>query len=74
MFVTNKFLKMHFNNKKVSLLIIKKILGYKLAYNYFKCHKLFECIDVCHIVLAKHPTYPKLKKEILDKARANIRI
>ena len=22
------------------------VLGYKLAYNYFKCHRLFECIEV----------------------------
>ncbi|KAL3111585.1 hypothetical protein niasHT_019932 [Heterodera trifolii] len=49
-------------------------IGYKLAYNYFKCHRLFECIEVCHAVLKQYPTYPKIKKEILDKARANIRM
>ncbi|KAI3422342.1 Tetratricopeptide repeat protein 21B [Globodera pallida] len=49
-------------------------IGYKLAYNHFKCHRLFECIEVCHAVLKQYPTYPKIKKEILDKARANIRM
>nr|CAD2194553.1 unnamed protein product [Meloidogyne enterolobii] len=49
-------------------------IGYKLAYNYFKCRRLIECIEVCHAVLKRYPTYPKIKKEILDKARANIRI
>ncbi|KAH7731473.1 tetratricopeptide repeat protein 21A isoform X1 [Aphelenchoides avenae] len=49
-------------------------IGYKLAYNYLKCRKLFDCIEVCHIILRQFPNYPKIKKEILDKARANIRI
>ncbi|MFH4973496.1 hypothetical protein AB6A40_000205 [Gnathostoma spinigerum] len=49
-------------------------IGYKLAHNYLKCRKLFDCIDVCHRVIALHPTYPKIKREILDKARANLRI
>nr|CAD2161481.1 unnamed protein product [Meloidogyne enterolobii] len=49
-------------------------IGYKLAYNYFKCRRLIECIEVCHAVLKRYPTYPKIKKEILDKARANIRM
>jgi tetratricopeptide repeat protein 21B len=52
-------------------------IGYKLAYNYLKQHnhnRLFDCIEVCHAVLRQYPNYPKIKKEILDKARANIRI
>lgn len=47
--------------------------GYKLAYNYLKCRKLFECIEICHAVLAQYPNYPKIKKEVMDKARAAIR-
>jgi tetratricopeptide repeat protein 21B len=49
-------------------------LGYKLAYNYLKCRRLFDCIETCHAVLQQHPNYPKIKKDILDKARSNIRI
>uniref|UniRef100_A0A915PRR2 Tetratricopeptide repeat protein 21B n=1 Tax=Setaria digitata TaxID=48799 RepID=A0A915PRR2_9BILA len=48
-------------------------IGYKLAYNYLKCRKLFECIEVCHRVLELYPNYPRIKREIMDKARAAIR-
>uniref|UniRef100_F1KYI1 Tetratricopeptide repeat protein 21B n=1 Tax=Ascaris suum TaxID=6253 RepID=F1KYI1_ASCSU len=49
-------------------------IGYKLAYNYLKCRKLFDCIDVCHRVLILYPNYPRIKRDIMDKARANIRM
>ncbi|XP_004081785.1 tetratricopeptide repeat protein 21B [Oryzias latipes] len=48
-------------------------IGYKLAFNYLKAKKHVEAIDVCHKVLALHPHYPKIRKEILDKARAALR-
>ena len=49
-------------------------IGYKLAYNYLKSRKLFDCIEVCHRVLQMYPNFPRIKKEILDKARANVRL
>ncbi|CAJ0578453.1 unnamed protein product, partial [Mesorhabditis spiculigera] len=49
------------------------IIGYKLAYNLMKCKKLFDCIEICHQVLEHFPTYPKIKREIMDKARMMIR-
>ncbi|VDO42345.1 unnamed protein product [Onchocerca flexuosa] len=49
-------------------------VGYKLAYNYLKCRKPFECIEICHRVLELYPNYPRIKREIMDKARATIRI
>ncbi|VDK84622.1 unnamed protein product, partial [Onchocerca ochengi] len=49
-------------------------IGYKLAYNYLKCRKPFECIEICHRVLELYPNYPRIKREIMDKARATIRI
>ncbi|VBB28350.1 unnamed protein product [Acanthocheilonema viteae] len=49
-------------------------IGYKLAYNYLKCRRLFECIEICHRVLEVYPNYPRIKREIMDKARASIRI
>jgi len=48
-------------------------IGYKLAFNYLKAKRYVDAIDVCHKVLDKHPNYPKIKKDILDKARLGIR-
>ncbi|VDK72565.1 unnamed protein product [Litomosoides sigmodontis] len=48
-------------------------IGYKLAYNYLKSRRLFECIEICHRVLELYPDYPRIKREIMDKARASIR-
>lgn len=48
-------------------------IGYRLAFNYLKAKRFVDAIDVCHKVLGKHPSYPKIKKEILDKARASLR-
>ena len=48
-------------------------IGYKLAFNYMKAKRFVDAIDVCHDILAKHPNYPKIKKEILEKSRDNLR-
>ena len=48
-------------------------IGFKLAYNYLKMKRYIEAIDVSHAVLEKNPNYPKIRKEILDKARNNFR-
>ncbi|KAJ1480809.1 hypothetical protein T484DRAFT_1668725 [Baffinella frigidus] len=48
-------------------------VGFKLAFNYLKAKRFLDAINICHIVLAVQPDYPKIKKEILDKARAAIR-
>ncbi|KAI4805728.1 hypothetical protein KUCAC02_010327 [Chaenocephalus aceratus] len=44
-------------------------IGYKLAFNYLKAKRNVDAIDVCHKVLAAHPNYPRMRKDILDKAR-----
>ncbi|KXJ06002.1 Tetratricopeptide repeat protein 21B [Exaiptasia diaphana] len=49
-------------------------IGFRLAFNYLKAKRYVDAIDVCHLVLNQHPHYPKIKKEILDKARSLIRI
>ncbi|KAM8933514.1 LOW QUALITY PROTEIN: tetratricopeptide repeat protein 21B [Pelodytes ibericus] len=49
-------------------------VGYKLAFNYLKAKRYVDAIDVCHKVLELHPNYPKIKKDILDKSRAALRI
>ncbi|KAG9340863.1 hypothetical protein JZ751_020056 [Albula glossodonta] len=48
-------------------------IGYKLAFNYLKAKRHVDAIDVCHKVLDAHPNYPKMRKDILDKARAALR-
>ncbi|XP_072118143.1 tetratricopeptide repeat protein 21B [Mobula birostris] len=48
-------------------------IGYKLAFNYLKAKRYVDAIDICHKVLGAHPNYPKMRKEILDKARAALR-
>uniref|UniRef100_H9G6Q4 Tetratricopeptide repeat protein 21B n=1 Tax=Anolis carolinensis TaxID=28377 RepID=H9G6Q4_ANOCA len=48
-------------------------IGFKLAFNYLKAKRYIDAINVCHKVLEAHPNYPKIRKEILDKARASLR-
>ncbi|XP_076851637.1 tetratricopeptide repeat protein 21B [Brachyhypopomus gauderio] len=48
-------------------------IGYKLAFNYLKAKRFVDAIDVCHKVLDAHPNYPRIRKDILDKARAALR-
>ncbi|XP_051479134.1 tetratricopeptide repeat protein 21B isoform X2 [Apus apus] len=48
-------------------------IGYKLAFNYLKGKRYVDAINVCHKILETHPNYPKIRKEILDKARASLR-
>ncbi|XP_077436389.1 tetratricopeptide repeat protein 21B-like isoform X2 [Vanacampus margaritifer] len=48
-------------------------VGYKLALNYLKSKQNFDAIDVCHKVLAAHPNFSQIKKDILDKACAALR-
>ncbi|CAL8268669.1 unnamed protein product [Lota lota] len=48
-------------------------IGYKLAFNYLKAKRHVDAIDVCHKVLEAHPNYPRMRKDILDKARAALR-
>uniref|UniRef100_A0A8C0TR19 Tetratricopeptide repeat protein 21B n=1 Tax=Canis lupus familiaris TaxID=9615 RepID=A0A8C0TR19_CANLF len=48
-------------------------VGYKLAFNYLKAKRYVDAIDICHQVLEAHPTYPKIRKDILDKARTSLR-
>ncbi|XP_066468231.1 tetratricopeptide repeat protein 21B isoform X2 [Tiliqua scincoides] len=48
-------------------------IGFKLAFNYLKAKRFIDAINVCHKVLEAHPNYPKIRKEILDKARTSLR-
>lgn len=48
-------------------------IGYKLAFNFLKARKFVQSIDVCHKVLAAFPNYPKIRKDVLDRARSMLR-
>ena len=48
-------------------------VGYKLSFNYLKAKKYVDAIDVCHKVLKQYPDYPRIKKEVLEKARQAMR-
>ncbi|XP_028966731.1 tetratricopeptide repeat protein 21B-like [Galendromus occidentalis] len=52
----------------------KPTIGYKLAFNYLKGKRFVDAISVCHQVLALYPEYPKIKKEVMDRARSNLRM
>jgi tetratricopeptide (TPR) repeat protein len=48
-------------------------IGFKLAFNYLKAKRFTDAIDISHLVLHSYPDYPKIKVDILDKARNNLR-
>jgi tetratricopeptide (TPR) repeat protein len=48
-------------------------IGFRLASLYFKQNNFVNSIIISKKVLAINPTYPKIKDEILDKARDKIR-
>jgi len=48
--------------------------GYKLAFNYLKAKRHVDAIDISRRVLSINPNYPRIRKDILDKARSNIRV
>uniref|UniRef100_A0A8D0EDX2 Tetratricopeptide repeat protein 21B n=2 Tax=Salvator merianae TaxID=96440 RepID=A0A8D0EDX2_SALMN len=48
-------------------------IGFKLAFNYLKAKRYIDAISVCHKVLEAHPNYPKIRKDILDKARTALK-
>ena len=48
-------------------------VGYRLAFNYMKAKRFTDAIEVCHNILSKYPNCPKIRKDILDKSRENIR-
>jgi tetratricopeptide repeat protein 21B len=35
--------------------------------------RYIDAIDVCNDLPARHPDYPKVRKEILDKCRLNLK-
>lgn len=54
------------NNKNANV-------GFRLAFNYLKANRFVDTIDVGKEILKVHPDYPKLKTELIDKARSMIK-
>jgi len=48
-------------------------VGYRLSFNYLKAKKYVEAIDVCHKVLKHFPDYPKIRTDVMEKAREALR-
>jgi len=48
-------------------------VGYRLAFNYLKAKRYVAAITVCQKVLQLRPDYPKIREDILNKARASLR-
>ncbi|CEG46469.1 Tetratricopeptide TPR1 [Plasmopara halstedii] len=48
-------------------------IGFKLAFNYLKAKKLVLAVNICNKVLDQYPDYPKIRKDILEKAYAGFR-
>jgi tetratricopeptide repeat protein 21B len=49
------------------------VVGYKLAFNYLKAGRNIAAITVGQDVLKVDPQYPKIKQDILEKARAGLK-
>jgi len=48
-------------------------VGYRLAFNYLKAKRYVEAINVTQQVLTISENYPKIRKDILEKARSALR-
>ena len=54
------------NNKNASV-------GFRLAFNYLKAERYVETVDIGRQILSVVPDFPKVKTELINKARALIR-
>jgi tetratricopeptide repeat protein 21B len=62
-----------YENAWKSLKEASPAVGYRLAYTYLKDKRHIEAITVCQKILSISPNYPKIKKDILEKARFCVR-
>ncbi len=51
-------------------------IGYKLAWNYLKAKRFVDAMDVCHHIMQSPEAnnFPKLRKDVMDKARNSVRL
>lgn len=48
-------------------------IAFRLAFNYMKAKRFIDCINISKKILEYFPNYPKIEKEILQKARMSLR-
>jgi tetratricopeptide repeat protein 21B len=48
-------------------------IAFRLSFNYLKAKRYVDCINICKKILEILPTYPKIEKEVLEKARLSIK-
>lgn len=48
-------------------------VGFRLAFNYLKAQRYTDTIDVGKKILKIYPDYPRLKDDLLQKARSHVR-
>ena len=48
-------------------------VGFRLGFNYLKANRFVDAIDVGKDILKVYPEYPKVQKDIIEKARQMIR-
>ena len=44
-------------------------IGFKLALNYMRCKCYTDSIDTARLVLEKYPDFPRIRKDVLERAR-----
>lgn len=44
-------------------------VGFRLGFNYIKSNKFVDAIDVGREILKAYPDYPKVHKDIIERAR-----
>lgn len=49
------------------------LVGYKLALSYLKAKQYPDAIDISQSLLTKYPNHPRIRKDVLEKAIANLR-
>lgn len=48
-------------------------VGYKLAYDYMKVKRYADAIDVAQSILEIYPDYPRIRKDIIEKAKTHLK-
>lgn len=48
-------------------------VGFRLAFNYLKAARYVDAIDIGKQILKVYPNFPKVKSDIIDKARSQLR-
>lgn len=48
-------------------------VGFRLAFNYLKANRFVDTVNVSKQILEVYPEFPKVKTELIVKARAGMR-